>query len=418
MLMDRNLWSGIDAGTARRRAPIWLVTGLVALGAAAASCADSEPVPAADSKPAPAGEVGPAVQLAQSAITDETICLNGNIADAMAGMRRAKGILVKPRGALDGASDFSWLDDHALSGCHIQGIANLGTSGIVVDFNKAAANNTFPANLLGRSCPEYDPNVLSRAKLIQMPGGDPTFSKSIEIAHNAKVYHPSGMASVGRILFLAMTGPDITPYIFIYDYSQAIPLLTPPTLVTSFAVSSIGSVDSLAAGYDPATNSYHIILNQDSQNRLVVLRSVGNLTSFHIAQRMTVDNGRYPGKRKSQLNYQGMSLIRQCDGQMYLLGLTINNYPDCAGNFDSCDDSIIDYAPYNPDPNNLYVGAWQTTGALDNPCNGFLDLDICPNFAAGATAFVGTNHKLFAWATEHWPEGRPGDLDILTWSQP
>jgi len=42
--------------------------------------------------------------------------------------------------------------------------------------------------------------------------------------------------------------------------------------------------------------------------------------------------------------------------------------------------------------------------------------DICPHFAAGATAFGGINHKLTAWATEHWPEGP--DLDILAWSQP
>jgi hypothetical protein len=211
---------------------------------------------------------------------------------------------VRRGSGFDATTDFNWLKDHALSGCHVQGIANVGTSGIVVGFSKAASNNTFPANPLGRSCPEYDPNVLRRAKLMQLPGGEPTFYKSIEIPHNEKVYH------------------------------------------------------------------------------------------------------------------QGMSLIRQCDGQMYLLGLTVNDYPGCAGNFDSCDDSIIDYAPYNPDPANIFVGAWQTTGALDNPCNGFLDLDICPNFAAGATAFVGTNHKLFAWATEHWPEGRPADLDILAWSQP
>jgi hypothetical protein len=410
--------SGIDAGTPRRRAPIWLVTGLVALGAAAASCGGSEPAAAGDGEPDPVGEVEQTDQVTQSALTDETNCLNGTVADAMAGIRRARGVLSRPGSGFDAASDFSWLNDHALSGCHVQGIANVGTSGIVVGFNKAAANNTFPANLLGRSCPEYDPNVLRPAKLIQKVGGEPNFYKSIEIPHNTKVYHPSGMASVGRILFVAVTGPNRTPYIFIYDYAPALPLLTPPTLVTSFAVSSIGDVDSLAAGYDPGTNSYHIILNQNAENRLVVLRSVGNLTSFRLLQRMTPDNGRYPGKRKSQLNYQGMSLIRQCDGKMFLLGLTVNNYPDCAGNFDSCDDSIIDYAPYNPDPANPFVGAWQTTGALDNPCNGFLDLDICPNFAAGATAFVTANHKLVAWATEHWPEGRPGDLDILAWSQP
>ena len=408
MLMSKSLWRGIDAGRARRRAPIWLATALVALGVAAASCGGSEPADVGE------GQVG---QVAQP-VTEDLNCLNGTVADAMAGIRRARGILVRPGSAGDGAGDFGWLNDHALSGCHIQGIADVGTSGIVVDFNKAASNNTFPANLFGTACPEYSPTTLRRAKLLQKPSSEETFSQSIEIPHNAKVYHPSGMAAVGRILFVAVTGPDNTPYIFIYDYSRAVPNITPPSLVTSFPVSSIGTVDSLAAGYDPGTNAYHIVLNQDSLNRLVVLRSVGNLTSFRLSQRLTVDNGRYPGKRKSQLNYQGMSLIRQCDGQMYLLGLTINDYPSCAGNFDSCDDSIIDYAPYNPDPANIFVGAWQTTGALDNPCNGFLDFDICPNFAAGATAFVSTDHKLVAWATEHWPQGRPGNLDILSWSQP
>src|SRR5690242_723433 len=99
MLMCRNLWS----------APIWLVTGLAALGVAAASCGGSEP--------GPAGEVGPTVQVAQSPLIDETVCLNGTVPDAMAGIRRAKGVLVKPRSAGDGATDFSWLNDHALSGC-------------------------------------------------------------------------------------------------------------------------------------------------------------------------------------------------------------------------------------------------------------------------------------------------------------
>src|SRR5262245_15599058 len=102
MLMCKSLWSEIDPGRARRRAPIWPATALVALAAAAASCGGIEPA-----------DVGKGdVEQVVGAVTQDQICLNGTIADAMAGMRRARGILSKPTATGSAALDFGWLIDH------------------------------------------------------------------------------------------------------------------------------------------------------------------------------------------------------------------------------------------------------------------------------------------------------------------
>jgi hypothetical protein len=358
--------------------------------------------------PAPSGE--PDTVTESSAITQDNFCLNGTVPAAMNALKKAKGRIVKQLGNSGAGNDFVFLNDHVRSGCHLQGLVTLGSFGMVADFNRVTGDNTVIAEVFGTGCPEF-PSSFSRAKLMLNPFGF-GFTSSIEIPHTSSVFHPSGMAAVGKLVFVAVDDGKSggSPYLYVYDYSSN----ATPTLLQTLPLVALGAVDSLAANYDPATQTYHVILNQNSQNRVVALMSVGSPSKFHLAQRLTVDNGRYPGKRKSEFNYQGMSLIRQCDGTMYLAGLTVNKYPSCSGNFDSCDDSIIDYALYNQ--NDPIVSPWSSTGALDNPCNGFLDFDICPNFAAGATAYVNDSHKLTAIATEHWPEG--GDLDTLVWTQP
>lgn len=373
------------------------------VGLLAAACGGEPPSPAPMSSTPSSSE--PDTVIETGALVGDNNCLNGTVPDALNALKKAKGHIVK----WPGPADFTFLNDHSLSGCHVQGMSVLANFGIVVDYNRVSGDNTIFAELLSTPCPEF-PSNFARARLMVEPGTG-YFNSGIEIPHPTSVFHPSGMASVGNLLFVAVDNGDSggTPYLYVYDYTNST-----PTLLQQLPLISIGMVDSLAATYDPPTQTYHVILNQDRQNRVVALTSTGSPSKFHVTQRMTVDNGRYPGKRKSQLNYQGMSLIRQCDGTMYLLGLTNNNYPSCSGNLDSCDESVIDYAVY--DQANKIVSPWSSTGNLDNPCDGFLDFDICPNFAAGATAYVNSSHKLVAIATEHWPEG--GDLDTLVWSQP
>jgi hypothetical protein len=383
--------------------------GIVAatLGLLAAACAGEPPASSA-STPSSSAPATPDTVTETAALTQDNNCLNGTVPNAMNDLRHARGHVIKYPGG-----GFQFLNDHAFSGCHIQGVGLFSNFGMVVDYNRVAGNNTIFAEAFGSACPEF-PGSFSRSQLLLNPQMF-QFTSTFEIPHPTTVFHPSGMATVGKLLFLAVDdGTDTgSPYFYVYDFSPN-GGNGPPTLLQSLLLPFEGKVDSVAGSYDPATQTYHAVLNQDSQNRLIALTSVGSPSKFHLSRRMTVDNGRYPGKTHSQYNYQGMSLIRQCDGAMYLLGLTVNDYPNCSGNFDSCDDSIIDYAPY--DQNNFIVSRFSSTGTLDNPCDGFLNFDICPNFAAGATAYVDSTNRLTALATEHWPQNN--DLDTLVWTQP
>jgi hypothetical protein len=141
---------------------IRLATTAVALAAGSLSCASE----------LSADDDG--VGRAASAITDDNLCLNGNITDAMNAMRGARGILTRSRPTGTATADFDWLDTHSLSGCHVQGLVNAYTGGIVFGFNKATLNNTFPATLFGNNCPEFSVDTLRPAKLVR--GSSLTFT--------------------------------------------------------------------------------------------------------------------------------------------------------------------------------------------------------------------------------------------------
>lgn len=342
-------------------------------------------------------------------------CMPGSLPTAINSLRSAPGILSRtsayPVLPLD---DFNFLRFHAMSGCHVQGMVELKIGAAIVH-NRVTSSNTVFAHL-NEPCDQFRRGVSTPARVTRKRGA--AYDSSSFLPHSSNVFHPGGMAAVGDYVFVAVDDGTSTgtPEIFVHDHSQV-----PPRLVTSFTIPGAGAIDSVAAGWDAVAGRFHLLMNQNSKNQLLVSKSnptaltdFGKPVNFTRPEVMSIGNGRYPGKRSSKLNYQSMALLRQCDGKMFLLGLTNNNYPSCTGNFDSCDESIVDYATYAPDTTR--VGAWQTTGELDNPCNGFLDFDICPNFAAAGTAFVRTVDgvtRLIVRASEHWPEG--GDLDVLSW---
>lgn len=310
------------------------------------------------------------------------------------------------------------LDDRDLSKCHVQGIAKF-PAGAPVDFTfgwnrVGGVVSPWLEVLLGAYCPEVDTPGAP-----DYPGTLMTKPASASRVRYAKYFgnlttqnHPGGMQAIGKYLVVGIDAGGSTAQIYVWDFGDA----QNPWVVRSFehqgTTAAAVAIGRLAGG------RYLLFIAADSGRTLSVYRSGGtNLSTTGWQYLGRFEAGvNWAGPSSADYNYNNLAIIEECGtNDLYLAGLTNDHYPDCGGNKDSCDTSVVDL--HRITTNGNVVGSYGLQRLfdvmLDNPCDCFLCTDICPNFAAGGTLQPRPDGGLDAFATEHWNDGN--DLDILEW---
>jgi len=309
------------------------------------------------------------------------------------------------------------LDDRNLSKCHVQGFAKFpggGAADFTFDWNRVGGvGSEWLEYLFGAYCPDdYTPGAPEYPGILMTK---PVSSSRVAYGKSFGALigqtHPGGMQAIGQFLVVGIDSGGTTAHIYFWVYGNP----QDPWVASSFE-HTVTRAEAVAIGR-LASGKYLLLIGSEQGTRMSVYRS--STTSLYSTAWSYLGDFRtgvnWAGPSDSDYNYNNLTILKECgSNDLYLAGLTNNHYPDCFGNRDSCDKSVIDLHKITTTGNVGGYGLQRLFDVtLDNPCDCFLCFDICPNFAAGGGLEARPDGNVNAYATEHWNDG--SDLDVLEW---
>ncbi len=332
-------------------------------------------------------------------------------------------------GTATAESVWEYLDSKSRSPCHVQGFARLRKdNGFAFVANRTGGKGKLVWPFT-RNCSDENSSAWSgqatayvwTGKITSASGGEGCYAPNntrsqdqvtsfLRLGNNPSFFHPGGVQAIGDFLVVGVDrGQDFPSWIYLVNVRDP----DNPFVVWRFT-QLFDRAEAVAIGRT-AAGDYLLFVGAHQGDVLNVWRSTTtNLQTTGWSFDYQFSNfiyGGYTGPSKDY-NYNNLAALRECgSNDLYLAGLTSNGSK--GGTVDSQDDSVIELWSLNGDGSQLGAMSLATTVTLDNPCNGFLQFDICPNFGAGGTIYVNEQGFLLAYASEHYPDGN--DLDILEW---
>ena len=280
---------------------------------------------------------------------------------------------------------------------HYQGIQRIGkflaVSGsaaqageiMIVEMASRPASGRFRSNRLSSNTPP------SNDRVIKVLEGSRTLT------------HAGGFQVVGDVLVVGMEGGNASEVVF-YNFKD------PRNPQELYRIPRSGTIGGFSE--KPSAGATALVKRPDGRFVLIVGRSDSTVLDMYLSQATNLLTNTFQhvdswherelqGMDREFGNYQNINLIRQCDGQLFFVGLHKNLGLGgvIRGGEDWADLFKLELVQLGQTGNPEFVGHHTVITKVANRhmyCH-----DIC-DFDAGAGVYVDTNGELFIYGVEHW----------------
>lgn len=215
--------------------------------------------------------------------------------------------------------------------------------------------------------------------------------------------HAGGFQVVGDVLVVGMEGGNVSEVVF-YNIHD------PKNPQELYRISRSGTIGGFSE--KPSAGATALVKRPDGKFLLIVGRSDSNVLDIYLSQDTNLLSNTFQhvdswherelqGMDREFGNYQNINLIRQCDGQLFFVGLHKNVKLGgvIRGGEDWADLFTLEIRQLGQTGNSGLVGHHTVITKVAN--RHLYCQDIC-DFDAGAGIYVDTNGELFIYGVEHW----------------
>ncbi|MDR4495175.1 MAG: hypothetical protein R3B74_12270 [Nitrospirales bacterium] len=267
----------------------------------------------------------------------------------------------------------------------VSGSASQAGEILIIDMSTRPTTGRFRSNRLSSDTPPANDRVV----------------KVIEASRT--LTHAGGFQVVGDILVVGMEGGNISEVVF-YNIKD------PGNPQELYRIPRSGTIGGFSE--KPSAGATALVKRPDGKFVLIVGRSDSNVLDVYLSQATNLLTNTFQhadswherelqGMDREFGNYQNINLIRQCDGQLFFVGLHKNLGVGgvIRGGEDWADLFKLELLQLGQTGNPGFVGHHTVITKVANRhmyCQNICDFD------AGAGVYVDTNGELFIYGVEHW----------------
>ncbi|MGD9850889.1 MAG: hypothetical protein AB7T38_06465 [Nitrospirales bacterium] len=232
----------------------------------------------------------------------------------------------------------------------------------------------------------------------------PTNDRVIKVVEASRTLtHAGGFQVVGDVLVVGMEGGNVSEVVF-YNIKN------PKNPQELYRIPRSGAIGGFSE--KPSAGATALVKRPDGRFVLIVGRSDSNVLDIYLSQAVNLLTNTFQyvdswherelqGMDREFGNYQNINLIRQCDGQLFFVGLHKNVKLGgvIRGGEDWADLFKLELLQLSQTGN---PGVMSHHTVITKVANRHIYChDIC-DFDAGAGVYIDTNGELFIYGVEHW----------------